>query len=89
MNAVALQKAINVIKSDAWTSPVDFRYQDETSRFKIDCDQIGARKRGEIYTPKPWETLPYLAKEDMGKNRNPPSRFDPKLKTPASISSSV
>jgi len=67
VKTVALQKAINVIKSGAWTSPVDFRYQDETSRFKIDCDRIGARKRGEIYTPKPWEALPYLAKEDMGK----------------------
>jgi hypothetical protein len=67
MKAVALQKAINVIKMNSWTNPVDFRYQDETSEFKIGCDQAAAQKRGEVYTPKPWEGLPYLAKDDLGK----------------------
>jgi hypothetical protein len=67
MKSVALQKAVNVIKSDSWTSPVDFRYQDETSEFKIECDRIAAQKRGQVYTPKPWESLPYLAKDEMGK----------------------
>jgi hypothetical protein len=67
MNAVALQKAVNVIKMDSWTNPVDFRYQDETSEFKIGCDQKAAQKKGEIYVPKPWEGLPYLAKDDLGK----------------------
>ena len=67
MKSVALQKAINVIKMDAWTNPVDFRYQDETSEYKIDCDRTAAKKRGQIYVPKPWEGLPYLAKDDLGK----------------------
>jgi len=67
MKAVALQKAVNVIKMDAWTNPADFRYQDETSEFKIGCDQSAARKKGEVYVPKPWEGLPYLAKDDLGK----------------------
>ena len=67
MKAVALQKAVNVIKMDSWTNPVDFRYQDETSEFKIGCDQSAARKKGEVYVPKPWEGLPYLAKDDLGK----------------------
>ena len=67
MSDVALQKAVNVIKMPTWTSPVDFRYQDETSRFKVECDRIAALKRNEIYVPKPWESLPYLAKEDRGK----------------------
>lgn len=67
MKAVAIQKAVNVIKMDSWTSPVDFRYQEETSQFKIECDRIAAEKRGEVYTPKPWEALPYLAKDDLGK----------------------
>lgn len=67
MKSVALQKAVNVVKSNSWTSPVDFRYLDETAQFKIDCDRIGAQKRGKVYTPKPWESLPYLAKEEMGK----------------------
>lgn len=66
MKAIAVQKAVNVIKSNSWTSPVDFRYLDEISQFKIDCDRIGAQKRGEVYTPKPWESLPYLAKEEVG-----------------------
>jgi len=64
---IALQKAVNVIKMDSWTSPADFRYQDETSEFKIGCDRVAAQKRGEVYTPKPWEGLPYLAKDDLGK----------------------
>ena len=55
MKPVALQKAVNVIKSNSWTSPVDFRYLDEISVFKIECDRIGAQKRGQVYTPKPWE----------------------------------
>ncbi len=67
MKSVALQKAVNVIKSGSWTSPVDFRYQDETSQFKVDCDRVAAQKRGQTYTPKPWEALPYLAKDEMGK----------------------
>jgi len=67
MKPVALQKAVNVIKSNSWTSPVDFRYLDEISVFKIECDRIGAQKRGQVYTPKPWESLPYLAKEELGK----------------------
>jgi hypothetical protein len=67
MKAVALQKAINVIKMESWKSPVDFRYQDETSKFKIDCDRAAAQKRGQVYVPKPWEALPYLAKDDLGK----------------------
>jgi hypothetical protein len=67
VKSVALQKAINVIKMDSWTSPADFRYQDETSEFKIGCDRVAAQKRGEIYTPKPWEGLPYLVKDDLGK----------------------
>jgi hypothetical protein len=67
MKAVAIQKAINVIKMESWTSPVDFRYQDETSQFKMQADRIAAQKRGEIYIPKPWEGLPYLAKDDLGK----------------------
>jgi hypothetical protein len=67
MKSIALQKAVNVIKSNSWTSPVDFRYLDEISVFKIECDRIGAQKRGQVYTPKPWESLPYLAKEEMGK----------------------
>lgn len=67
MKTVALQKAVNVIKMDSWTSPVDFRYQSETSQFKIDCDRAAALKRGQIYVPKPWEGLPYLAKDDLGK----------------------
>jgi hypothetical protein len=67
MKPVALQKAVNVIKSDSWTSPVDFRYLDETSQFKFESDRIGAQKRGQVYTPKPWEALPYLAKDDLGK----------------------
>ncbi len=67
MKPIALQKAINVIKMDSWTSPVDFRYQDESSEFKIECDRVAAQKRGEVYTPKPWESLPYLAKDDLGK----------------------
>jgi len=71
MKAVALQKAVNVIKMDSWTNPVDFRYQDETSEFKIGCDQSAARKKGEVYVPKPWEGLPYLAKDDLGKNSSP------------------
>jgi len=66
MKAVAIQKAVNVIKMDSWTSPVDFRYQDETSEFKIECDRVAAHKRGQVYTPKPWESLPYLAKDDLG-----------------------
>ena len=67
MKAVALQKAVNVIKMNSWTSPVDFRYQDETSEFKIGCDRVAAQKRGEVYVPKPWEGLPYLSKDDLGK----------------------
>ncbi len=67
MKAVALRKAVNVVKMASWTSPFDFRYQDETSRFKMECDRIGAEKRKQIYTPKPWESLPYLAKDDLGK----------------------
>jgi len=67
MKSVALQKAINVIKMDAWTNPVDFRYQDETSEYKIGCDRAAAQKRGQVYVPKPWEGLPYLAKDDLGK----------------------
>jgi hypothetical protein len=67
VKSVALQKAINVIKMDSWTSPADFRYQDETSEFKIGCDRVAAQKRGEIYIPKPWEGLPYLVKDDLGK----------------------
>jgi hypothetical protein len=67
MKSVAVQKAINVIKMKTWTNPVDFRYQDETSQFKIGCDRSAAQKKGEIYTPKPWEGLPYLAKDDLGK----------------------
>lgn len=67
MKSVALQKAINVIKMDSWTNPVDFRYQDETSEFKIGCDRAAAQKKGEVYIPKPWEGLPYLAKDDLGK----------------------
>jgi len=67
MKTVALQKAINVIKMDAWTNPVDFRYQDETSEYKIGCDRAAAQKRGHVYVPKPWEGLPYLAKDDLGK----------------------
>jgi hypothetical protein len=67
MKSVAVQKAVNVIKSNSWTSPVDFRYLDETAEFKMECDRIGAQKRGQVYTPKPWESLPYLAKEEMGK----------------------
>ena len=67
MKPVAIQKAVNVIKMGSWTSPVDFRYQDETSEFKIECDQVAAQKRNQIYTPKPWEALPYLAKGDLGK----------------------
>ena len=67
MKAVALQKAVNVIKMGSWTSPVDFHYQDETSQFKIECDRAAALKRNEVYTPKPWEALPYLAKDDLGK----------------------
>jgi hypothetical protein len=66
MKPVAIQKAVNVIKMDSWTSPVDFRYQNETSEFKVECDRVAAHKRGEVYTPKPWETLSYLAKEDLG-----------------------
>ena len=67
MKTVAIQKAINVIKMDMWTHPADFRYQDETSEFKIGCDRAAAQKRGEVYVPKPWEGLPYLAKDDLGK----------------------
>jgi hypothetical protein len=67
MKSVAVQKAINVIKMNSWTNPVDFRYQDETSEFKIGCDRDAAQKRGQVYTPKPWEGLPYLAKDDLGK----------------------
>jgi hypothetical protein len=67
MKSVAVQKAINVIKMDAWTNPVDFRYQDETSAFKIGCDRAAAQKQGQVYVPKPWEGLPYLAKDDLGK----------------------
>ncbi len=40
---------------------------DEMSQFKYDCDRIGAQKRGQSYAPKPWESLPYLAKEETGK----------------------
>ncbi len=67
MKAIALQKAVNVIKMDSWTSPFDFQYQDETSQFKMECDRIGAEKRYQVYTPKPWESLPYLEKDDLGK----------------------
>jgi len=67
MKSVAVQKAIVVVKMNSWTNPVDFRYQDETSDFKIGCDRAAAQKRGEVYTPKPWEGLPYLAKDDLGK----------------------
>jgi hypothetical protein len=67
VKSIALQKAINVIKMDSWTSPVDFRYQDETSQFKMQADRIAAQKRGEVYVPKPWEGLLYLAKDDLGK----------------------
>ena len=67
MKSVALQKAVNVIKMDSWTNPVDFRYQDETSEFKIGCDRAAAQKRGEVYSPKPWEGLLYLVKDDLGK----------------------
>jgi hypothetical protein len=67
MKSVAVQKAVNVIKSGSWTSPFDGRYLDETSQFKFDCDRIGAQKRGQSYTPKPWESLPYLAKDDLGR----------------------
>jgi hypothetical protein len=67
MKPIALLKAVNVIKMESWTSPADFRYQNETSEFKIGCDRIAAQKRGETYTPKPWEGLPYLAKDDLGK----------------------
>jgi hypothetical protein len=67
MKPIALQKAVNVIKMDAWTHPADFRYQDETSEFKIGCDQLAAQKKGLVYVPKPWEGLPYLAKDDLGK----------------------
>jgi hypothetical protein len=64
---VALQKAVNVIKMTSWTTNADFRYQDETSEFKIGCDRAAAQKRGQVYVPKPWEGLPYLAKDDLGK----------------------
>jgi len=67
MKVIALQKAVNVIKSNSWTSPIDFEYLDETSQFKFEKDRIGAQKRGEVYTPKPWDSLPYLAKEELGK----------------------
>jgi hypothetical protein len=67
MKTVAIHKAINVIKMISWQSPMDFRYQDETSQFKIEKDRIAAQKRGQIYVPKPWEGLSYLAKEDLGK----------------------
>jgi len=67
MKSVAVQKAIVVVKMKSWTTPVDFRYQDETSEFKIGCDQAAAKKHGEVYVPKPWEGLPYLAKDDLGK----------------------
>jgi hypothetical protein len=67
MKSVAVQKAINVVKMDSWTSAIDFRYQEETSEFKIDCDRIAAQKKGQTYTPKPWESLPYLAKDELGK----------------------
>jgi hypothetical protein len=67
MKSVALQKAVNVVKSTLWTSPADFRYQDETSQFKFEKDCIAAQKRGKVYTPKPWESLPYLAKDELGK----------------------
>jgi hypothetical protein len=67
MKSVAVQKAVNVIKMNSWTTPVDFRYQDETSEFKIGCDRAAAQKKGEVYTPKPWEGLPYLVKDDLGK----------------------
>ena len=67
MKVVAVQKAVNVIKMDSWTSAIDFRYQDETSEFKIDCDRVAAHKKGQTYTPKPWESLPYLAKDELGK----------------------
>jgi hypothetical protein len=66
MKAVAIQKAINVVKMDAWTSAIDFRYQDETSEFKIECDRIAAHKKGQTYMPRPWESLPYLAKDELG-----------------------
>lgn len=64
---VQVSKAINIIKSERWTSPLDFRYQDETSEFKMECDRVAAIKRGEVYTPRPWEAFQYLAKEDIGR----------------------
>jgi hypothetical protein len=67
MKAVAIQKAVNIVKSNSWTSPIDFDYLDETSQFKFEKDRIGAQKRGQVYTPKPWDALPYLAKEELGK----------------------
>ncbi len=67
MKAVAVQKAINVIKSKSWTSPLDFRYQDETSQYKVETDQAFAARRDMEYVPRPWESLHYLAKEDLGR----------------------
>ncbi len=67
MKTIAIQKAVNVIKMASWTSPLDFRYQDETSQFKMECDQVAAQKRNQVYKPKPWESLPYLVKDDLGK----------------------
>jgi len=67
MSPIAVQKAVNIVKMGSWTSALDFRYQDETSQFKVKCDQVAAQKRNQVYTPKPWESLPYLAKEDLGK----------------------
>jgi hypothetical protein len=67
MKSIALHKAVNVVKSSSWTSQIEFLYLVETSQCKFDFDRTRAQKHGQVYTPKPWESLPYLAKEDMGK----------------------
>ena len=42
MSPIAVQKAVNIVKMGSWTSALDFRYQDETSQFKVKCNQVAA-----------------------------------------------
>ncbi len=61
-----MKHAVNIIKSECWSSPFDPGYLDETSELKIESDIIRAQKDGKTYVPKPWEAFDYLNKDDLG-----------------------
>jgi hypothetical protein len=60
------RQPILIRKSKEWKSSFQAEYLDETSDFKAICDEHHLRKKGLTYTPRPWQSLSYLAKSDVG-----------------------